>query len=214
MSLYVLPYSLGDGWYRTFKPATVKLPATSADALAHGWSKSDDCDPALGYWHTQESSGPSKSKPLSLFYTAGGQPAGVRVDIWGHAYTSSIGPAAQPNLVKSGFWRCVGDCADEHWYIVVSTREAGPAMCDGTLMHGAVGDRLEVNQDAHLNFSLPLSAAAAKEQGYAPGSCMETMGQHWFLDLKLKGGRQGWVEGDLLPIVPMYTPPADSGSSA
>eukprot|EP00656_Telonema_subtile_P029181 TRINITY_DN3223_c0_g1_i1.p1 TRINITY_DN3223_c0_g1~~TRINITY_DN3223_c0_g1_i1.p1 ORF type:complete len:461 (+),score=105.33 TRINITY_DN3223_c0_g1_i1:115-1497(+) len=154
------------------------------------------CDPSLGYlWVPTD--GISSTDPLSLYYTEGGQIAGMRIDVWGT-------DAAMGKQVSQGYY--IAD-ATEHWYMSVSFRDTAD-MCSGDVGNETIGDRLVINQDT-IAKSVPLTAGDAEAAGFMPGSCMKTMGQHWFYDL-LDAPLNSWDSGNLLPIVPMYHPPGSA----
>lgn len=58
----------------------------------------------------------------------------------------------------------------------MNTRPAGN-LCSGEASPSLLGTQIVLNQDTGLNFEVPLSAMAAKSQGYAAGACIEGMGQ-------------------------------------
>jgi len=201
--------NIGNGLWRTFG-FEVAMPVNASLAVSQGWyPTSSSCDSSQGLVYSQSKSGATEDKPLQLMYTQTGMFAGVRVTIYGDSWTSKIGPAAQPSLVKGGYW-IVQSGAKDTWYITVSTRSS-EFMCGSARSSLLLGDRLVINQGT-LDFSIPLSAKAAQSEGYVPGSCMKTMGQHWMLDLSLRNGQLSWVEGNLLPVVPMYYPPTIDGT--
>lgn len=200
--------SIGNGLWHTFGFEMV-LPVNVTEAESQGWAKMSDCDADQGILYAYSSAGATTTKPLELFFTAGGQVAGARVTIFGSSDTSSIGNAAQPQLIKKGYWIPVSG-EDKTWYMSVSFRDS-EAMCSGELYSDMIGDRIVINQGS-LNHNVPLTARDAEAAGYAPGSCMKTMGQHWMLDLELGNGELSWVEGNLQPVVPMYYPPNIDGT--
>jgi len=163
----------------------------------------DACRPSLGIRYANSAAAPSSKHPMSVFYTPGGQISGVGVTVFGHSWISFIGPAAQPTLVRDRFWRPVAG-ARNTWEIFVSFR--GPQdVCSNTPLRQAVGDRLFINQDT-INVGIPLRATDATASGYTPGSCINSMGQHFLYDLS-SAPQPSWVEGNLMPVIPMYYPP-------
>merc|ERR1711967_212545 len=74
-------------------------------------------------------------------------------------------------------------------------------------MGNVVGDRLVINQHT-IAKSVPVTSDQALEAKFMPGSCMKSMGQHWFYDL-LDAPGNSWISGNLLPLTTMYHP--DSG---
>jgi len=141
-------------------------------------------------------------------FTSAGQFAGFRVSIYGSSDTSSVGNAAQPQLLKAGFWK-VTEGAHKTWHMSVSTRVPSQ-MCSGELQPELLGTQLVMNQDT-IAISVPLSAREAQARGYAPGACIVGMGQHWEYDITLGNGSVSWVAGNLQPVVPMYYPPTIDG---
>lgn len=198
---------IGNGLWRTFG-FEVALPVNISEASAAGWYKVGGCDENQGIVFAQTDTGASEVHPLELMFTSGGQIAGARVTIYGSSDTSSIGNAAQPQLIQEGFWIPVAG-ESKTWYMTVSFR-APETMCSGEIYSDMMGDRLVINQGT-IDWNIPLSAQAANDQGFVPGACMKTMGQHWMYDLSLGNGQLSWVEGNLLPIVPMYWPPTIDG---
>jgi hypothetical protein len=166
------------------------LSGVTPDSPLEGYAPSAACDPQLGYlW--SPSGGPSLSKPLSFYYNKAGQIAGLRVDVFGEG-------AAQGKMIDNGYYTPAGD---NHWYLSVSFRPA-EAMCTDDESSEPIGDRLVINQDS-IAESIPMTAAGAKAAGFMPGSCMTSMGQHWFYDLAAAPSNS-FISGNLLPIVPMY----------
>jgi len=198
---------IGDGLWRTFNLALVglapALPLTSREAEAAGWQKmSSECDPNVGFRYAQNAATPQKNTPLSIYYTAAGQVSGLATNIYGAG-------AAPSNLVELGYWIPVSGSQNE-WMISVSFRAAN-LMCDaGTTAPEVLGDRLVVNQGS-LNYSLPLTAADAYCSEWASGSCMVTMGEHWFYDVST-APQLSWQQQNLLPIVTMFYPPNMNGT--
>jgi len=199
--------NIGDGLWRTFNKAlngdAPPLPLTAEEASSQGWQPvTSSCDPNLGIQYTQNSNKPEKSTPLSVYYTAGGQVAGVGVNV----YESG---AAPDNLVSLGFWIPVSGSKNE-WMLSVSFRPY-EEMCNSSFTSDMVlGDRLVINQGS-LNYSLPLTAAEAYCGDWTYGSCMTTMGEHWFYDVST-APQQSWQAENLLPVVTMYYPPNMNGT--
>ena len=115
--------------------------------------------------------------------------------------------SAPDNLVEKGFWIPVGS---SEWMLSASFRGI-ENMCNSTYKADEVlGDRLVINQQS-INYTIPLTAAEAQCSQWTPGSCMVTMGEHWFYDLS-SAPVQSWNSSNLLPIVAMYYPPNINGT--
>ena len=75
---------LGDGLWRTFNLALLgkapTLPLTISEAESQDWQRMGavgDCDPSLGIRYAYKDDNPGKSTPLTIYYTAAGQIAGM-----------------------------------------------------------------------------------------------------------------------------------------
>jgi hypothetical protein len=150
-----------------------------------------ECDPQLGYLWTAPG-GPSLARPLSLYYNQAGQIAGLRVDIFGAS-------AAQGRMIEDGYYISAGS---DHWFLSVSFRSP-EEMCTEQMSSEQIGDRLVVNQDS-IAKSIPMTSSEAEAEGFMPGSCMQSMGQHWMYDL-VDAPSNSYISGNLLPVVPMYS---------
>lgn len=195
---------LGDGLWRTFGHQT-ELPVTSAKAIADKWVAVSSCDQNLGVLYTKDKSGPTEKHPLGLRFTASGQLAGVQATVFG---SNRFGDAAQKNLIDRGFWKPTAN-ATKTWHMDVSFR-APELMCStATTADELVGDRVVINQDT-IKRSIPLTVKQAVAESWTAGSCMASMGWHHFYDLKT-APKQSFQEDQILPIVPMYNPPDETG---
>eukprot|EP00656_Telonema_subtile_P030967 TRINITY_DN3392_c0_g1_i3.p1 TRINITY_DN3392_c0_g1~~TRINITY_DN3392_c0_g1_i3.p1 ORF type:complete len:433 (+),score=92.46 TRINITY_DN3392_c0_g1_i3:36-1334(+) len=173
-----------------FKQINAPLSGVKKASTLDYYQRKGGCDPKLGYlW--EPTGGASLTKPLSLYYTSGGQIAGLRLDIWG-------ADAAQGLQIANGYY--IKDGTD-HWHLSMSFR-AVSEMCSGATSSETVGDRLIINQDT-IAKSVPMTSSEALAANFMPGSCMTSMGQHHFYDLSVAPGNS-WISGNLLPIVPMY----------
>jgi len=112
------------------------------------------------------------------------------------------------NLVDHGYWKAVNGTS-ETWVMDVSFR-ASSDMCTSNLAVTATGDRVVINQDT-IKQSVPLTAKQAREEKWTQGSCMASMGQHHFYDLK-SAPQQSYEPDQLLPLVPMYYPADSTGT--
>merc|ERR1719282_1278399 len=197
---------IGDGLWRSanlaIKGAAPALPLTVKDAEAQGWKRMNNtCDPEKGFRYALKSNLPSTSTPLTLYYTAAGQLAGVATELYGQG-------AAPQHLVDLGYWIPVGT-SGKQWTMSVSFRESA-MMCSGNITNEVLGDRLIVNQ-GELNHAIPTTVADADAQKWTVGSCVKTMGQHWEYDVST-APQMSWEADHLLPVVPMYWPPTGNGT--
>lgn len=147
--------------------------------------------------------GLSEKHPLGLRYTKSGVIAGVRTEIYG---SNKYGPAAPKHLVDLGYWKSTN--STETWVMDISFRSE-EVMCSSKSSSDLIGDRVVINQDT-IKQSIPLTAAEAQRNSWTPGSCMASMGWHHFYDL-LSAPKQSYTIENLLPIVPMYNPPDETG---
>lgn len=168
------------------------LPVGETALSEAGWTKhTGGCDPHLGFAWTQDSRGTTKSKPLVLYTTVDGQPAGV-----GTIFRKSF-PAAQQKwvtetpLVQFWGWGTVIQ-------IDVAFRSAG--VCTPGVSHSQIGDTLIVNPAGANSKVIPLSLEAP----WVSGSCFDGMGTHAFLNTNDQAGPMPWSANDLFPVVAMY----------
>eukprot|EP00658_Telonema_sp_P-2_P005691 TRINITY_DN1214_c0_g1_i1.p1 TRINITY_DN1214_c0_g1~~TRINITY_DN1214_c0_g1_i1.p1 ORF type:complete len:386 (+),score=101.56 TRINITY_DN1214_c0_g1_i1:151-1308(+) len=178
-----------------FKQLNAPLSGVTPTATLENYQLStNECYPGLGYLWSSTNTDISQTTPLGLWYTAGGQIAGLRIEVWGAG-------AAAGRQVSDGYYVSDGD---DRWHMSVSFR-ASDVMCSGETDSEVVGDRLVINQDT-IAKSIPMTSDAAAAAGFMPGSCMKSMGQHWMYDLE-DAPSNSWVSGNLLPVVPMYHAP-------
>jgi len=182
----------GDGFgyrvARTFFDLT-DLPLTTDDANNAGWTQNGDCSNDRGILF-EPSSGITKTNPISLYFTSGGQFAGWTLYMFGQA--------AQ-NLINLGYWES-GD--GTYYSLSLSTRNTS-MMCSGTVdSQTAVGDQLIINQGG-ANFPIPLNTNDASSQNWYSGGCIKGMGTHWSYDVSTPGNMT-WLNGNLLPVMPMF----------
>eukprot|EP01031_Cornospumella_fuschlensis_P030228 gene30228-36531_t len=188
---------IGDSLWKTFVH-TRELPTTVEGAKDAGFKQVAPCNANLGILYAQDSSGATEDHPLSLYFTSGGQIAGVQATVFG---SSDFGNSAPDQLVTLGYWKPQAD--NTSWAASVSFRSPD-MMCSGAKDSLVVGDRAVVNQDG-VALALPLSEDQAVANKYDYGSCMKDMGHHYFLDLKT-APQTSWVEENLMPVVPMFNP--------
>lgn len=179
------------GQFKQYSPLSGVTPGSTRDGYT--LDHNTPCDPNLGYLWTP-TNGISQLHPLSLYYTKAGQIAGMRIDVFGAG-------AAQGNMINNKYYLPHGE---NRWFLSVSFRPASE-MCSDKTSSEPIGDRLIINQGV-IDKSVPLTARDAEALGYQPGSCMKSMGQHWFYDLETAPS-MSWVSGNLLPVVPMYFAP-------
>jgi len=180
--------SIGDRLLRDYT-SYISMPITTASAQSSGWMLSSTCNPDRGIKATYKGSAPTSSTPISLFFTAAGQLAGIGVNIYGN-------PKSQ--LISAGFYEPVGS---EEYFIGVFFRNSS-AMCSGTASDLPLGDSLIINA-GKIAWPIPITINDAMEKNWSNGSCFFSMGYHWFYDLKT-APVMSWEAANLLPIVPMY----------
>ena len=194
---------IGNGLWRTFNLAALisSLPFTAREAEKQKWQRmSPACEQERGFRYALKSSqsdfpSPQKNSPLTLYFTAGGQLSGVAVNVYGSA-------AAPATLIQKGYWIPVPGREPE-FTLSLSFRNSS-IMCSGDTSPEVIGDRVVINQGT-LSQSIPLTAQAASCQKWTAGSCMRTMGQHWFYDVAT-APVLSFQSQNLLPVVPMYWP--------
>lgn len=200
--------------YRTFSMALTpgveapELPMDRDTAKAGGWviDANPKCDSALGIKYNMGGDAPSQAHPLSIFFTAAGQIAGVGTRLYDRQSGDGVSFSDLGRLVEDGWYKpaAIPNGMGAH-DISISFRAPG-VMCSPIIAPETVGDRAVVNQDS-LAFAMPLTIQEATDGGFQEGSCMKTMGQHFFKNLD--GGDLFGHPAALLPVVPMYYPPAD-----
>jgi len=174
------------------------LPITTDDAVSGGWQNFTDCDEDLGIAYTSSSSNePTKGHPVIIYFTAGGQIAGMGMVHFG-APISSLETYWQP--FTSG-----------NYLITVSFRP-NEDLCSGKVFDEPIGTQLVVDQGS-ANIQLPLSEDAATAAMWTKGGCIGGMGTHWSLDLST-APQMSWESANLFPVVTMYNEQADGVVSA
>ena len=78
------------------------MPTTTAEAARLGWSADGDgkCVASLGIRYSQSASGPTRSKPISLYFTPAGQVAGVGTAAFDFDTGMQVGDA-----LSQGYWK-------------------------------------------------------------------------------------------------------------
>jgi len=180
------------------------LPVGEDELKTAGWTKNSDkgCDPHLGYsWSQPGSAGPSKSQPLTLYTTAGGQPSGVGVAILG--YGEDPLPAPQKKWATE---KPLQSLPTANAVQIDVAFRSGDIICSGEKDQSSIGDTLIVNPkgSADTTMSLPLTETEADAAGWHRGSCFDGMGWHRFLDTSLKNNKLSWKAENLFPVVTMF----------
>lgn len=196
---------IGDRLVRTYTKY-VTLPDTMSAAEKAGWkpmNASKNCVPSLGVAYVLPDddiawikAGPSKRHPLTLYFTPFGQSSGIAVNVFGDEKSA---------LVERGFWRKVENTHGEDWgkfKLAVGFRYGRDA-CSAKALPEILGDRVVLNPDTNKPFAMPLTTSEAVKDKYQRGSCFQSMGHHYFLDL-VDGPQMSWEAANLLPVVPMY----------
>jgi charged multivesicular body protein 7 len=185
--------SIGDRLIRDYTQYT-SLPITTADAQAAGWEQSSsDCDPNLGIAWTQGQTSPEEATPITLFFTAQGQMAGIGVTCYGDILQG---------LIDLGYWQYTGKSNGyDSYFLSVSFRQSDD-MCSSSPSTLPLGDSLIVNAN-NISVSLPLTEDDAINQLWDRGSCFYSMGHHYFYDL-VGHPNMTWVAANLLPVVLMF----------
>jgi len=187
----VTSISIGDRMFRT-GGVYVPMPITTSNATFNDWfaSGTGQCDPLLGIAYNYKSSGPTASAPITLFFTAGEQLAGIGMTVYGTPPSNLIGT----------YWQQV---ADGQYFISVTFRNSS-IMCSGDVDDDLpLGDQLVINANGVAD-SIPLLESDAQDALFTKGSCFYGMGFHWSYDLS-SAPNMSWTAANLLPIVPMYS---------
>eukprot|EP00466_Bigelowiella_natans_P008277 jgi/Bigna1/89814/estExt_fgenesh1_pg.C_560030 len=192
------PQDVGDSLAAVFTKYYSK-PTTAAEATDAGYSAVDGkCDPYLGVAYTQGGK-LSKKTPEFIYFTPGGQLAGVAVDVYGTPETS---------LIDAGYFVK----KDEQRYHISATFRAPDKVCSSSADEMVVGDRVVLNaagpEGPGVNYHISLNETGAISQGFSRGSCFDGMGWHYFKDISGESTSQKMKfplpAEHLLPIVPMY----------
>lgn len=162
------------------------LPLNTTDAENAGWSAMGPCNPSFGIPYA-DGGAPSHGSPIIIYYTAGGQIAGVAMEHFG-----------DPIETLENFWIPQDD---GNYRLSVSFRFT-EGLCDGEIFEETLGTQLMINQGT-LNISVPLTSADAANELYTSGSCIGGMGRHWSYDLS-SAPVMSWQSANLQPIVAMY----------
>ena len=197
--------------------ATAERPASEVLNQHH-------CDPnrgirvaKIGGLETDQDGNPfvksTPENPLSVFYTKSGLISGLHVTIFHKAGDGAKGNRLDDvyrELVAKGWYKKSATNAGpdgEDAYVASVSFRAPESMCDPSFQSkNVLGDRLVINQGTEGpggSVKVPLTLKEAMDEGYQPGSCMRTMGQHYF---KWANG-YGYELGNIQPVIPMYYPP-------
>ena len=186
---------LGSGLWRTLRKYD-PMPTNAADAQTVGWypHAGSSCIAGLGIKYSQTSNGPSKEKPVSLYFTPAGQVSGVGTVAFGKLSGA---------VVDQGYWQSASVAGEaDAWRLDVGFRSP-QAACSNTVSEMLLGDRAVINPGSVAR-ALPLVQKGAIAEGYTTGSCIASMGSHSFYDLVGENGSMTWVSPNLMPVVPMY----------
>jgi len=167
------------------------LPMTVKEAVSAGWTRFTDCDENLGIGYTHSSGGtaPSKTNPITVYFTAGGQIAGIAMEHFGLPLSS-----------LSQYWI---PSSNGNFRINVSFRSNSQGLCRaGRMFPEVLGTQLVVNQ-GNGSWALPLNETAATQAQWTKGGCIGDMGTHWSLDLST-APKMSWLSSNLFPVVTMY----------
>jgi len=189
--------SVGNNVANLLPPTTMLMPTNSSLAEAAGWQTSGVCDKFTGIAYHYNASDASIRNPMSLYFSATGEFAGIGM----RYYRATDSYVSQP-LIDAKWFKPV---SENVWELVVTTRSPH-VICDANAAtSGDMGDRLVANA-GYLNYSVPRTATDAQADGWVIGRCFSQMGEHWFRDLNVPGqaGIDQWDADTLLPIVPMY----------
>jgi len=176
---------IGTSLFRTY-PIYDALPMNVYDAANQGWSNYTWCVPNLGAAWSIPSGGPDELKPITLYFTAGGQISGIGITHYG-----------QPD---NDWWI---PTVDGHFYLSVTFRTSDN-MCDSEYKYQEpLGTQVVLNQGSQPTFTMPLNEEDATSAQMTKGGCIATMGTHWALDLAT-APNMSWNASNLLPVMPMY----------
>jgi len=181
--------SLGNSLYRSAGVVS-PLPMNTTAAINQGWLRYTGCVPGVGIAFGYGGS-PNSDYPVTLYYTAAGQLAGIGTDAFGNL---------EQNLISKKYWNLI-DITKKQFRIKVSFRAAAD-ICTNAMQPGVLGDRLVINQDTNP-VSLPVTEKDATTMKWTKGSCIQGMGTHWSYDV-LSAPRMSWMDMNLLPVVTMY----------
>jgi len=183
---------IADRLWRTFLVFS-PVPLTVNEATANGWvNYITNCNTNLGIAYAQSSGGPTKTEPITAFYTAAGQIAGVGVTIW-----------TDPPSQLSDYWAPLKG-SPSGYTVTVSFRDASSGiMCNGQNDSSlAFGDRAIIGQGS-LDFTVPTVRDDAITAQFTRGGCITWMGRHFGYDLQAHP-QMSWLTQNLIPIMPMY----------
>jgi len=165
------------------------LPLTVDEAIQSGYSNYTDCNPYVGIAYSAETGGPTEGYPITVYFTSGGQIAGIGMTHYG-----------QPAFGLENYWI---EQADGTFLITVSFRDP-KGICNGYTYEELVGDRVVINQNGgEVDYNFPLTSEEATQQSFTQGGCINSMGIHWSLDLST-APVMSWNASNFMPVVAMY----------
>lgn len=183
--------------FREYKP----VPANIHEAAKQGWAPETGnvCLPNLGHRWSLESSGPSESNTIALYFTPAGQIAGVGAIAFG--------------AVEQGYWK--GTDKEGVWRVDVTFRSAAE-VCSRSTSPLPLGDRAVINADTSLSHALPMRQSATQQRRREVASdqnstCARSIGAQAPFDLLARNGSSAQARPNLMPVVPLYDP-SDGGS--
>jgi WAS/WASL-interacting protein len=175
---------LGDRLLRTFLIFS-NIPLNASES--NWYQVTGECVPSLGVQYAVKQGGPTKSDPVSVYYSASGAISAFGGSVW------SAPPDAQ-----AAYWQAAGD----HYDIVIGTRSSGDPCDPGTTWVEELGDSLTVSPTGQP-FSIPFSSDQAESANWTPGACIGKMGRHYGYDLATAPVLSG-SSANLFPFMPMY----------
>jgi len=192
------------------------LPLGESALKAAGWIKAfGDCDKNLGFAWTpaqRDNNVPPRKTPLTLYTTAGGQPSGVGVDMFGGFTIGAFVSPLPSSQVPYAEW------TGGSYRLSVAFRK-GDIMCSGEVDQDVlIGDTLLVTPtssgcaDGCYTKEIPLTEPESAAANWTRGSCFDGMGFHRFLDTRssqgevpgVSPGTMTWDAENLFPVVAMY----------
>jgi len=183
---------IGSNLFRTFEVFN-PVPMNITEAENSGWTVPENisCNNDLGIPMTL-GSGPTKSNPLTAFYTAGGQIAGIGMTHFG-----------TPVSTLTQFWNNETAILEGTAFMSATFRAPGNICTSGYTYQEELGTQVVINQGG-VNFAIPLTENDATNAKFTKGSCIGKMGTHWSYDLQT-APEMSWEEENLMPVVPMYS---------
>jgi len=165
-----------------------ELPLTDYAAIAAGWSDYSGgyvCQPNLGIPFSAPG-GLGPHSPVLVYYTSGGQIAGVGIMHYGDPLDSLL-----------QFWEPFNGS-----YILHVSFRSGNQICSGKTYPEPIGTQAVINQDG-VAWPVPLNVTAATAAQWTPGGCITKMGTHWIYDL-VEHPNLSFKANNTIPLLPMF----------